>query len=303
MWSPGLRGRRRHHPDRWRINAAGNLWALKASTNRSLQDTPPRRKFAKLLAWDSDPDERHRVWERERWSLSESEVEQFIEVDDLLTDDPQMIDRGMAIFSRLVAGRTARLLDEALDRFPEAALFDPDANVHADDPSELMDYSDTLGISRAVDTARERPASVSAGLASGWSNREDELRWVVRRVVKRLMPNRKASPSRAGDGCDLRAYVPVAGDNRHTHMAIALVSRREDTPFWAMLHATTPGFDTAVERLRGSAIADLVRLRTGSPDDNRTHAWIPLVAESALEWEELANVVYAQARSVIEVIS
>lgn len=307
MWVPGARGRKRHHPDRWRVNTAGNLWALKASANRSLQDTPPRRKFAQLLAWQKDATTRHRVWERERWSISESEVARFIAVDDLLGDDPGMVERGMQVFTQLVDSRTARLLDEALERFPAACRFDPEADIHPDDPSEVRDHSDALGITRPTEASPHSPArALATPLTSGWSNRDDELRWVVRRVVKRFMPGRRASPSRAGDGCDLRGYVPAYGDRARTHVAIALVSRMQEefnTPFWAMLHTTTPGFDTALKCLLDSPLAEQVRYRTGSPDDDRAHAWIPLVADSALEWEELASVVHAQASSVIDLLA
>lgn len=171
MWAPGA-GRRRHHPDRRLVNTAGNLWALDASTNRALQDKPPKIKFPILLAAAADPDPARPVWPRERWSISDDEVRQFIEVDELLDDDAENVEKAMALFKTLVNGRTARLLDEALDRFPRTRSFAADAEVLPDDPSPTHEFAAALQVARhEVASVAEPAAGVSAELTR-WDGRD-----------------------------------------------------------------------------------------------------------------------------------
>ena len=81
------------------------------------------------------------LWPRERWSLTTEEVEQFCEVDRLLTNDEASVDAGMAIFRVLVTGRTRRLLDEALSPFPLVRAFVNDPGKPAGDASPAHDFS------------------------------------------------------------------------------------------------------------------------------------------------------------------
>ncbi|HET6300229.1 DUF262 domain-containing protein [Microbacterium sp.] len=147
MWAPGRGGRRRHHPDRHLINSTGNFWALNSSANRSLQDISGRKKFDLLLSWLQDG-EAWRVWEPDRWSISAEEIEDFIRVDEKLNGDPASIDEAMVIFKATVIGRSRRLLDEALARFPLVRTMadDPQAPMHDPGPKQ-RDYRDALGLS------------------------------------------------------------------------------------------------------------------------------------------------------------
>jgi hypothetical protein len=165
MWAPGD-GRRRHHPDRHLVNSTGNFWALTASANRSLKDLDGRQKFERLAKWASDPDERFKIWPADRWSISREEIDQFIQVSDLLTDEPESIERAMAVFRELVTTRALRLLDEALEVFPSLRNFAIDDTSLLPDDAAASDrgYWQELGMTmgdprlRSFDTADARKA-------------------------------------------------------------------------------------------------------------------------------------------------
>ncbi len=126
MWTRGD-GRRKHHRDRRLVNSAGNFWALDASVNRSLKDAVGDAKFFRLRTWLADADVNFPVQAAEVWSLTEEDIARHCEVDRLLTGDETSIDAAMAIFREVITSRSARLLDEALHRFPLARLFASDA--------------------------------------------------------------------------------------------------------------------------------------------------------------------------------
>ncbi len=149
MWAPGEWNRRRHHPDRYLVNSAGNFWALSASANRSIKDAVGSTKFTWLAAQIADESNPFRVWPEARWSITREEIDRFVRVDALLTDDPTSIDSAMALFREVVEGRTRRLLKEMLERFPMVRAF---AGEHADeggDPASPADlgFREALGIS------------------------------------------------------------------------------------------------------------------------------------------------------------
>ena len=72
---------RMHHPERWWVNTIGNMWLLDAGTNRALQDQKPPMKFDSLEHWLEATPVTHRVWPTAQWSMTESEIRSFIEVD------------------------------------------------------------------------------------------------------------------------------------------------------------------------------------------------------------------------------
>ena len=72
---------RMHHPERRWVNTIGNMWLLDAGTNRALQDLKPPMKFGSLEHWLEATPVTHRVWPTAQWSMTESEVRSFIEVD------------------------------------------------------------------------------------------------------------------------------------------------------------------------------------------------------------------------------
>ncbi|WP_170955395.1 DUF262 domain-containing protein [Ornithinimicrobium cerasi] len=159
MWAQG-QGRKRHHKDRHLINSIGNLWALSSDVNRELGKTVGRAKFDRLrvLAAAEEP----RVWPTDRWSLTEAEIDAFVEVDALLVPgDPASTDRGMALFKETVNGRGLRLLNEALERFPLVQEFAMDAHSAEKDSgvSALRDYATPLGLTAHDPTLAGLPPS------------------------------------------------------------------------------------------------------------------------------------------------
>lgn len=304
MWTQGA-GRRKHHPDRRLVNTAGNLWALDASTNRSLQDKPPKVKFPILLGKVADADAGGPVWPRERWSITEVEIGQFIEVDELLDDNAQNVERAMSLFRALVTGRTQRLLDEALERFPGIRLFAADAEVLADDASPPLEFFDVLQLSRHEPRSVADLTTDAAVELSHWDARDDELTYVAKRVVKNLTTGRRAFPYRSWPGFVRAAYVRIDEPEDNTFVAIGVTSLFdwvETTPFWLRIHADTGGFEIALARLMASPLAEQVVLRPASEGDHATHAWLPLAAPPYLAWDRLADHLTAQARQAIAVI-
>jgi len=146
MWAPGIGKRRRHHPDRHLINSTGNFWALNSSANRSLQDISGRKKFDLLLSWLQDG-EAWQVWEADRWSITNDEIENFVRVDEMLNGDPDSIEKAMTIFKTTVNGRSRRLLDEALTRFPLIRTMADDPNAPMHSPAvKPEDYRRAVGL-------------------------------------------------------------------------------------------------------------------------------------------------------------
>ncbi len=204
MWALSEYGRRMHHPYRRLVNSVGNLWALDLGTNRALQDTPPIVKMDRLAA-SVGTNSPYVIWPRDRWSLTDDDVERFIAVDEGLTDDAESIDRAMTVFRDLVTVRAERLLDDALRQFPESRLFAADADVSPADPSTVR--RDELAAALGV-TAPKAPLVIRAGepatgssigpdldLGAVWSSRQDQLGRVwdqaTRYVTKLFDPRRR----------------------------------------------------------------------------------------------------------------
>jgi hypothetical protein len=149
MWAPGAGGRHRHHRHRHLINSPGNFWALNASVNRSLKDTVGMSKFEALRAWANDTAAKAKVWPLDRWSITDEEIQSFIRIDDLLTQDPDSVDRGMELFNQTVTARGKRLFESALKRFPLVELFArDDDSEELDSPAEAhVDFREALELS------------------------------------------------------------------------------------------------------------------------------------------------------------
>lgn len=153
MWAPGAAGRRRYHPNRHLINSTGNFWALHYSINRSLGKSSGEDKFKVLRRLADDPDEA-RVWPQARWAITQAEIDAFNTVDRMLrdgsaNDDPATLDGAMQIFKDTVECRSARLLDEAIDRFGQVARFASDDDLEAElSTIDLYQrFLDALGLS------------------------------------------------------------------------------------------------------------------------------------------------------------
>jgi hypothetical protein len=115
---------RKHHPERWWVNTIGNMWLLDAGTNRALRDQKPQVKFGRLEDWLLATPMTHQVWPTAQWSMTDSEIRRFIEVDTGLDHN---INRAMKKFARLVEARADRLLDAPFGMLPDARLFARDA--------------------------------------------------------------------------------------------------------------------------------------------------------------------------------
>jgi hypothetical protein len=71
------------------------------------------------------------VWPPDQWSITKDEVQEFVEIDALLNNDPDSIDAGMERFHALVTSRANWLFDHAMKCVPDAKLFSADAPVDA----------------------------------------------------------------------------------------------------------------------------------------------------------------------------
>ena len=145
---------RMHHPERWWVNTIGNMWLLDAGTNRALQDLKPPMKFDSLERWLEATPVTHRVWPTAQWSMTESEISSFIEVDTELDHD---IDGAMKKFAELVEARADRLLDAPFERLPDAKLFavdtelEPPDDWHPTDGALPTGLAERLGLREVLD--------------------------------------------------------------------------------------------------------------------------------------------------------
>jgi hypothetical protein len=164
---------RKHHPERWWVNTIGNMWLLDAGTNRALQDLKPPLKFASLEHWQQATPVTRRVWPTAQWSMTESEISRFIEVDTELDHD---IDRAMQKFAGLVQARADRLLDVPFETLPDAKLFafdtelEPPEDWHPNDDALPTGLAERLGLRELLDTLEHAPPArpeMPRRLASG----------------------------------------------------------------------------------------------------------------------------------------
>jgi hypothetical protein len=178
---------RKHHPERWWVNTIGNMWLLDAGTNRALRDQKPQVKFGRLEDWLLATPMTHQVWPTAQWSMTDSEIRRFIEVDTGLDHN---INRAMKKFARLVEARADRLLDAPFGMLPDARLFARDAALEPRDDwrptdgalskelAERLKLTNVLGRleeasppqhserARAVPETPTQPVSASARLQS-----------------------------------------------------------------------------------------------------------------------------------------
>ena len=286
-------GRRIHHPKRRLINSIGNLWALDSSTNRALQDKPPSVKFPLLDSWMVSG-AGFAVWTREHWALTPQEVQAFICVDTLLTEDAASVEQGMQQFEHLVATRADRVLTETLSRFPGVQLFAADAPVGAADPTleptallaESLGLASAAGIvaQQLVEDAESNAESVELVLSGAWHGRVPELTWVVKAVSKRHTAGARALPADRGNGFDFRRYFDI-GQPEGAYLAIGFATRLEaqhGSLFWLQAYHRTGNFTTVRQRLMASTFAELVR-------SDEQGLWLPLPVTPDLEWQELAD--------------
>jgi len=159
MWSPGPDGRwRRHHQYRRFVRSAGNFWGLDAGANRAAKDLLPQGKFENIATWSGDGT--RPVWPRDRWWLTDVEIEEFGEIG-LLLDAGDDIDPAMDRFHSLVRGRALRMTDEVFRRLPEAELFAADQGVAGAEPSPVPVVANALGIERHEVQAQSAPDMIS----------------------------------------------------------------------------------------------------------------------------------------------
>jgi hypothetical protein len=170
---------RMHHPERWWVNTIGNMWLLDAGTNRALQDQKPAVKFGSLEHWLKATPAPHRVWPTAQWSMTDSEIRSFIEVDAELDHD---IDGAMKKFVELMQARSDRLLDAPFEMLPDAKLFardtelEPPDDWHPTDEAPSAELAERLGLKEVLDSMEKaapprpetptQPISVSSRLHS-----------------------------------------------------------------------------------------------------------------------------------------
>jgi hypothetical protein len=152
MTSPGRAGRRVFHRDRRYVSSAGNFWALDAGTNRAMQDQLPGDKFRlirdRIAAGDST------ILPRDRWWLSDEEIETFGSVGSML--ERGEVDEAMDQFRAMTLTRAARMVAEVLGRFPSVRAFASDADVPNADARPSPPIAEPLGV--VVRQRREAPA-------------------------------------------------------------------------------------------------------------------------------------------------
>jgi hypothetical protein len=141
MWSPGPGGRwRQHHKYRRFIHSAGNLWGLHFGTNRSERDNMPAAKFQAIQRSDGAGP----VWSRDRWWLTDVEIEAFGRVGARL--ERREVDLAMDEFHLTVVARATRMVDEVLERMPLVRWFENNGDSGSTDPSPEPSISEALGL-------------------------------------------------------------------------------------------------------------------------------------------------------------
>lgn len=165
--------------------------------------------------------------------MTAEDVARHSEVDRLLTDDAASIERAMGAFREVVTGRSARLLAEALERFPLARLFAADsAEDGGGDPTSEHSFHEDLGITGPIvaTVAKSRLVPAVGGdldLGDEWIGRQDGLREVVREAAKQLQidPTAHALPMGARSGFDYARWIYLGSPDRDTYFAFGIASR------------------------------------------------------------------------------
>lgn len=272
MWALSEYGRRMHHPYRRFVNSVGNLWALDLGTNRALQDTPPRAKLDQLLAsvGKNDP---YVIWPRDRWSLTDDDVEGFIAVDRGLTEAAESIDRAMTLFRDLVTRRANHLLDGALEKFPETKLFAADTEIPAADPSTVRRdvLAAALGLTvpeaplviRADESTTGPSTAQDLDLGPVWTNRQDHLRRIwdeaTRRVTRLFDPRRRPVLPRQNRlyHFDYMRWIWLGNAYGQSHVCVGVAGAFSrmydvDAPLWTRVAGDVVGMVELRDRLLGS---------------------------------------------------
>jgi hypothetical protein len=179
MSSPGPSKRRRHHPYRHLVGSAGNLWGLDVSANRSAQDLLPEAKFKQIETWSADAG--RRVWSKDRWWLTDEEIQSFREIGSLLESGDDDIDPAMQRFHDLVTARALRMTDVVFERLPEAELFAADRTHSGADPSPEPSIANALGVELPDDVQAERAPRPG----SDWDERDERVDRVLRLADER----------------------------------------------------------------------------------------------------------------------
>jgi len=144
----------RHHKYRHLVASAGNLWGLDAGANRAAQDLLPEAKFKKIDNWSADGG--RRIWSRDRWWLTDVEIQAFGAIGQLL-EAGREIDAAMDQFHDLVTTRARRMADEVFKLLPEAELFAADSGSAGAEPTRPDPLiADALGIGIREDVEIER---------------------------------------------------------------------------------------------------------------------------------------------------
>lgn len=154
MCTSGPSGRRRHHKHRHLVGSAGNFWGLDSGANRAVQDLLPEEKFKLLKGWKADGT--RPIWPRDRWWLTDDEIERFKDIGKKLQDREE-IDSAMERFRALVTARAQRMVEEVFAILPEARVFAADSGIAGADAAPEPNIAPSLGIETV-----EGPASSSS---------------------------------------------------------------------------------------------------------------------------------------------
>ena len=162
---------RRYAEEHTYLNWPGNFWFLDSSANRSVQELPPREKFAQLRKWAvSDPDGKGRIGPGSHSAMTDGDLEKFEDLGDALAplsgipleDRPPQIREVGSQVSDAIRRRTEQLLNAALQTFPGVAHFAADADVQvAEVPDHPAILASRLGINHLLGAFGLDPESLS----------------------------------------------------------------------------------------------------------------------------------------------
>ena len=124
--------------------------------NRAAQDQLPAEKFDLIATWSAGGT--RPIWPRERWGLTQTEIEAFGAIGSKLAVGED-IDSAMDSFHNLVRDRALRMVDEVFLELPEAELFAADKGVARAEPRPEPLIAGALGIEPLEELETKRATS------------------------------------------------------------------------------------------------------------------------------------------------